>query len=286
LPERAPVEKLPFRVERSGEGSDEPKSDLTVQVYLEQGPGVSDAEMRHVAEQAFQAATDISGSDHQLPWGDRPVVNVRFIMEPENADLHAVVDPSRPPGHEVWALDSSPETLAGRIREHLGLPAEHADGVGFDAGDMKYLGDRIAQANTEAPLRGLPETREIGPGKLAPLENPSYQKFLQQTLREDDHYATWFDPRTHDAGKYINDGGVEVPGRSNSCGEATLAGWSSFYGIRRSPTRATRTCCPTGPSTRPAVSRESPNGSVTGWARTGSPSASRTLPVASAKSIG
>ncbi|MBV7706486.1 hypothetical protein NOVA_27240 [Nocardia nova] len=226
----SPSETLPFEVRRSVDAADQPVSDLVVRVHLDQRPGVSDHQMRSVADAAWKAAAAIAHPNARLPWGDRLRVEVRFMADPAQADLHAAVDHAAAPGHDVWPVDSLPQTLAERLREHLGLTADTGIGVGLDARDIGHLADRIAEANTSAPLRGLPDTREVGPGKLAPLEHPSYQQYVRDALREGDRYATWFDPRTHEVGGAVNDGGPTVPGRRNSCGDNIMAGLSCFYG--------------------------------------------------------
>ncbi len=221
---------LPFEVRRSvDEASGQPVSDLVVRVHLEQPAGVPDQQMRAVAETAWAAAAQISAPDHHLPWGDRPRVRVEFTIDPAHADIRATVDHTSLGERAVWSTDSSPGSLAQQLREHLGLPTDH-DRVGLDATDIQHLRDRITEANTDAPLRGLTDTREVGPGKLAPLEHPGYQEYLENVLREGDHYTTWFDPRTHEAGRSVNDGGPQRPGRRNSCGDNILAGLSCFYG--------------------------------------------------------
>lgn len=220
----------PFSVRRSVDDSGRPISSLVVRVHLDQGPGVSNQHMRDVAQAAWAAAAEITGPHQRLPWGDRPRLHVEFVADPALADLHAAVAHSGGTEHGIWPTGASPEALAGRLREHLGLPADHDGQVSLNASDLQRLSDRIADTNTDAPLRGLPETRELGPGKLAPLEDPSYQEYVRNALREGDRFATWFDPRTHEAANYVNDGGPEVPGRRNSCGDNIMAGLSCFYG--------------------------------------------------------
>ncbi|PPJ07495.1 hypothetical protein C5E44_29530 [Nocardia nova] len=229
-PDRSRDHERPFTVRRSVDESGRPVSNLVIRVHLDQGPGVSNQHMRDVAQAAWTAAAQITGPHQRLPWGDRPGLHIEFVADPARADLHAAVDHSGNPERGIWPTGSSPQALAGRLREHLGLPADHDGRVALDANDIQRLSDRIAETNTAAPLRGLPDTREVGPGKLAPLENPSYQEYVRNALREGDRYATWFDPRTHEAGRLINDGGPEVPGRRNSCGDNIMAGLSSFYG--------------------------------------------------------
>lgn len=219
-----------FEVRRSTDESGRPVTDVVVRVHLDQGLGVSNQQMRDIAQAAWDAAGEIAGPHQRLPWGERPRLQIEFVADPARADLHAAVDHSGRTEQGVWSTGSTIEALAGRLREHLGLPADHDGRVALEPSDIRSLSDRIAEANTGATLRGLPDTREIGPGKLAPLEDPSYQEYVRNSLREGDHYATWFDPRTHEAGRLINDGGPEVPGRRNSCGDNIMAALSSFYG--------------------------------------------------------
>ena len=220
----------PFTVRRSEADSQEPTSTLVVQVYLDQQPGVSNEQMVGVAQSAWEAAARIAGPGQRLPWGHRAQLEVQFINDPAQADIRAVVDHSGRVDSGVWSTASTPDALARHIREQLSLPADHDGRIALDANDIHRLSEQIAELNTDAPLRGLQDTREIGPGRLAPLENPAYQEYVRNALREGDHYTTWFDPRTHEAGRLINDGGPEVPGRRNSCGDNVMAGLSSFYG--------------------------------------------------------
>ncbi|MFF0452476.1 toxin glutamine deamidase domain-containing protein [Nocardia africana] len=229
-PPRSRDHERQFAVRRSVDESGQPVSNLVVRVHLDQGPGVSNQHMRDVAQAAWAAAAEIMGPHQRLPWGDRPCLRIEFVADPTRADLHAAVDHSGRAERGIWPTGASPEALAGRLREHLGLPADHDGQVSLNASDLQRLSDRIADTNTDAPLRGLPETREVGPGKLAPLEDPSYQEYVRNALREGDRFATWFDPRTHEAANYVNDGGPEVPGRRNSCGDNIMAGLSCFYG--------------------------------------------------------
>ncbi|MEV5651604.1 toxin glutamine deamidase domain-containing protein [Nocardia sp. NPDC052254] len=220
----------PLRVTRTEDSGGGQVSDMSVKVYLDQRPGVENEHMRQVATAARAAADEIAGPNHRLPWGDQPKLSIEFVSDPAVADISAIVEHGTSSERGVWSTEASPEDLAGRIREQLGLPADHDGRIGLSADDIQALSDRIAEANTHSPLRGLPDTREVGTGKLAPLEDPAYQEDLRNALREGDHFTTFFDPRTHEAGGMVNDGGPEVPGRRNSCGDNIMAGLSCLYG--------------------------------------------------------
>ncbi len=78
--------------------------------------------------------------------------------------------------------------------------------------------------------RGLSQTRRIGPGELAPLEDPSFHWDVEQALRTPQGHALFADPSTNPYGGLINDGGPDRPGRGNNCLDCSLSALSSFYG--------------------------------------------------------
>ncbi|ATL71416.1 WXG100-like domain-containing protein [Nocardia terpenica] len=234
-PRRAPQaqrfdHRPPFDIRRTVDQSGHPVTELAVRAYLDQRPGVSDEQMRRVASAMWTSAADMVRNDPRLLTGDRLRLDVTFVADPAHAHLHAVVDHSAAPGSRSWPVDITPATVARHLRTHLGLPAEHTGGLGVNDLDVRHLSHEIAAANTSAPLRGLAATREFGPGKLAPLEHPSYLEYVRDALRDGDSYLRWADPRTNRYGDSINDGGPEVPGRRSCCGDALLAGLSAFHG--------------------------------------------------------
>nr|WP_269440831.1 toxin glutamine deamidase domain-containing protein [Micromonospora tarapacensis] len=129
----------------------------------------------------------------------------------------------------------------GRVDGDLppGDPAADARGVEAWAGDLSGAGPQVPGAIGAAPSvpidtdHGLPQTRRLGPGELAPLEDPGYQWDVEQSLRTPEGYALFADPSTHPYGRLVNDGGPGQPGRGNNCLDSSLSALSSFYGDPR-----------------------------------------------------
>jgi hypothetical protein len=82
----------------------------------------------------------------------------------------------------------------------------------------------------DEPAPGVPETRILGPDHLAPLEDPAYQRAVEDSLRSPDGFVVGADPLTHPYRELVNDGGPSVPGRNSNCVDCALSAVSSFYG--------------------------------------------------------
>ncbi|WBB55548.1 toxin glutamine deamidase domain-containing protein [Verrucosispora sp. WMMD573] len=107
---------------------------------------------------------------------------------------------------------------------------------------------------------GLAQTRRLGPGELAPLEDPGHQWDVEQSLRTPDGYVLFADPSTHPYGQLVNDGGPSQPGRANNCLDSALSALSSFFGDPR-------VSFPRWPDVRPDGSIETVTGEASGLDR-------------------
>ncbi|MCX4093051.1 toxin glutamine deamidase domain-containing protein [Nocardia sp. alder85J] len=205
---------LPYETQRTFDDNGDRVTKATVRAHLPEGIGGT---QRAHAELTFrQAVAAMTGSDPRLLYGDRLALDIRFVDDPAQADFHVPAD------------SITPDAAIRHLRDHLGLPDSGV--LELTAHELRTITDQITVDNTAAALRGLPETREFGHGKLAPLEDPAYQEQLRDACREDDQFVIGADPRTHPMGGLINDGGMEVAGRDNDCVETCLAGLSTFHG--------------------------------------------------------
>ncbi|WKG03650.1 toxin glutamine deamidase domain-containing protein [Mycolicibacterium sp. HK-90] len=102
-------------------------------------------------------------------------------------------------------------------------PSEQDAGAG--TGSNSEVSDR------SGPVGNPADERVFGPHELGRVENPAYQSAVEHALRTSGgEYSAHADPRTNDYGRLINDGGPEVPGRSNNCLDCSLSALSSFRG--------------------------------------------------------
>lgn len=118
----------------------------------------------------------------------------------------------------------------GSVADGSGVDRDLSRGVAEVApGRPEVAGPELLSVEPETNY-GLPETRSMGPGKLAPLEDPRYQQDVALSLRTAEGYTYLADPFTHPYGRLINDGGPAEQGRGNNCLDCSLAALSSFYG--------------------------------------------------------
>ncbi|MFI6761338.1 toxin glutamine deamidase domain-containing protein [Micromonospora sp. NPDC050417] len=115
------------------------------------------------------------------------------------------------------------------IRTELELEGENPP-VGDHGPDSGGLPQPSGSDPPPDPRPPLASTRSIGPGNLAPIENPQYQRDVEESLRAEGGYLVGADPSTHPYGQLVNDGGPEVVGRSNNCLDCSLSALSSFHG--------------------------------------------------------
>ncbi|QOC89823.1 toxin glutamine deamidase domain-containing protein [Micromonospora craniellae] len=202
---------------------------------MEVHPGYAD-------EQGGSPAVDDSAARDGQPGGGLPV-RVRLGGPGDALPTAAGAGPTvgagglhhRPDGGGDRA--SQPAATAGHEAVHGGPPGgpDHRPPGLADSGPdgLSDPGaptpDETSSALPDTDLR-LSETRRIGPGELAPLEQPGYQSNVEQSLRTPEGYALFADPSTHAYGRLINDGGPDQPGRANNCLDSSLAALSSFYG--------------------------------------------------------
>ncbi|GIJ40339.1 toxin glutamine deamidase domain-containing protein [Micromonospora andamanensis] len=242
------------------------------------------------------AMSDLPGLDPDLMGGVHGSADVRLLPPPETGgsgrpagkpdrgggqhradpggDLgptEAGVDvPSGRGGGDPVGESGAPRDSAGRPGDGRAPGGAFHDGAVADGGradgDLP-LGNLTAELPggpaSSVPLdtdHGLAQTRRLGPGELAPLEDPGYQWDVEQSLRTPDGYLLFADPSTHPYGQLVNDGGPDQPGRANNCLDSSLSALSSFFGDPR-------VSFPRWPDVRPDGSIETVTGEASGLDR-------------------
>ncbi|MDG4794488.1 toxin glutamine deamidase domain-containing protein [Micromonospora sp. WMMD1082] len=222
---------------------------------------------------------DRGGGQHRAdPGGDLGPVDGGLGVPPGRGGGDPVGEPGTPRdpaggpgdgGTPGGALRDGAVADGGRTDGDLPLGGLTADigETGTRAGDPSGAGPASPDANPAGPSsvplgtdHGLPQTRRLGPGELAPLEDPSYQWDVEQSLRTPEGYAVFADPSTHPYGTLVNDGGPSQSGRSNNCLDCSLSALSSFYGDPR-------VSFPRWPDVRPDGSIETVTGEASGLDR-------------------
>ncbi|SCL21525.1 Calpain family cysteine protease [Micromonospora nigra] len=181
-----------------------------------------------------------AGADHTTgadPKSDRSSgVRVRLAGQGEALGAGTGLGDARGPGELHHRPDGSghgplqPATDPDHRGVQPGPPGGPDQGSpGVADGGSHGLTDPVPFTSAAASY-GMPETRNLGPGELAPLEDGAYQQDVEASLRTPEGYAYLADPSTHPYGRLINDGGPGQQGRSNNCLDCSLAALSSFYG--------------------------------------------------------
>ncbi|MFE3192743.1 toxin glutamine deamidase domain-containing protein [Nocardia sp. NPDC059240] len=198
---------------------------VRIKVTVTHDGTVTPAHLERVWERA-QLATDLTFNRGQkLLSGDTLVVDLAHTPDPTTANLniHITTHPNSP-----WHPDAPLSAAARELRTHLGLdPSQHMAPLTHP--ELRLLSDDIAIANTPARFRGLDGTRTLGGGRLAGLEDPTYQHVVRDALRDGNRFLICADPRTNPYGTLVNDHGPHNPGRSNNCLDNALAAIASFY---------------------------------------------------------
>ncbi|WP_081809303.1 toxin glutamine deamidase domain-containing protein [Mycobacterium sp. URHB0044] len=123
-----------------------------------------------------------------------------------------------PPSHPT-----SHATPSAPIAHQPDPPGSHPN---HDAGNTPNQ-----PTNPPGPVGNPADARTYGPGELRRVENPAYQRAVEDALRDQQgNYIAHADPRTNDYGQLVNDGGPSVPGRDNNCLDSSLSALSSFRG--------------------------------------------------------
>ncbi|MFD6391575.1 toxin glutamine deamidase domain-containing protein [Nocardia sp. NPDC060259] len=146
--------------------------------------------------------------------------------------------PVNEPQTELAANGKQPSP--GSSRDLGAIPTTHPDGPSSSP-TQSTTAPSAPVSSPQTSMLGSPQpaitdpdvTRQFAPGHLAPLENESYQQFLENALRDGESFTVGADPRTHPYGQYVNDGGTDVTGRDNNCLDCALSAISSFFGIPR-----------------------------------------------------
>ncbi|MDX1874325.1 glycohydrolase toxin TNT-related protein [Mycolicibacterium sp. 120266] len=134
----------------------------------------------------------------------RPTQDAPAARAEDHSAPHRDETPTTAEHHPTEPAGSSHDPGAGTGPEH----ADHSGPVGNPANDRIY-----------------------GPGQLDHVEDPAYQRAVEDALRDPQgNYVRHADPRTNDYGNLINDGGPTVDGRSNNCLDCSLSALSSFRG--------------------------------------------------------
>ncbi|MEV2241793.1 toxin glutamine deamidase domain-containing protein [Micromonospora sp. NPDC049891] len=242
------------------------------------------------------AASDLPGLDPDLMGGVHGTADLRLLPPPETGRSgRPAGKPDRgggqrrtDPGGDLGSTDPGVDVPPGRgggdpvgesgtPRDSAGRPGDGrapggalrdgavADGGRAD-GDLP-LGGLTAELPggrpSSVPLdtdHGLAQTRRLGPGELAPLEDPGHQWDVEQSLRTPDGYLLFADPSTHPYGQLVNDGGPDQPGRANNCLDSSLSALSSFFGDPR-------VSFPRWPDVRPDGTIETVTGEASGLDR-------------------
>ncbi|WP_143861416.1 toxin glutamine deamidase domain-containing protein [Nocardia amikacinitolerans] len=219
-----------YEVRRHRLPSGEYVSILTIRVHVSPTAGISPDDLRRLQANTEHATDAAFNSAPSLLSGDRVLVDVVFTDDPTNAHLDINATPIGE-GRDNWSPGDTPTTLADNLRMHLGLMPAPANGdPSFTPDDLRQLSNDIAAANTDTRFDNPSDTRIEGPRRLSPVENPAYQRDVEDSLRNGNEFTVGADPRTHPYGRLVNDGGPLVPGRSNNCLDCSLSALSSFYG--------------------------------------------------------
>ncbi|MGF6885498.1 hypothetical protein ABIA39_003960 [Nocardia sp. GAS34] len=174
-----------------------------------------------------QLATDLEFNRAQrLLSGDRLLVDLEYTHNPAEANLHINVSEDRGP----WHPDMSSGDIARQLRDHVGLLPSDPNHPGLSPVEIRQLSNDVAHANTPTPFDNPSELRTNGPQRLNDVERPEYQAAVEDALREGNRFLVGADPRTNGYGKLINDGGINVEGRSNNCLDCSLSALSAFQG--------------------------------------------------------
>ncbi|MFE9784165.1 toxin glutamine deamidase domain-containing protein [Nocardia salmonicida] len=191
----------------------------SIRAYLPNAHLLSPNDLRQAAE-SIQATVDATFNDgSKLLSGDRFLVDLEFTTDPDNADL---------------ALNPNEQTnrQSNILRDHLGLfPTEPNTTLNPD--DLREISNDIARANTPTRFADPADSRVVDHERLDDVENPTYQAYVEDILRQGNSFVAGADPRTHPYGQSVNDGGRTQPGRGNNCLDCSLSALSSFFGIPR-----------------------------------------------------
>ncbi|WP_308209660.1 toxin glutamine deamidase domain-containing protein [Nocardia amikacinitolerans] len=219
-----------YEVRRHRLPSGEYVSILTIRVHVSPTAGISPNDLRRLQANTEHATDAAFNSAPSLLSGDRVLVDVVFTDDPTNAHLDINATPIGE-GRDNWSPGDTPTTLADNLRMHLGLmPAPTNGDPSFTPDDLRQLSNDIAAANTDTRFDNPSDTRIEGPKRLEAVEDPAYQHFVEDSLRNGNEFQVGADPRTHPYGQLINDGGPTFPGRSNNCLDCSLSALSSFFG--------------------------------------------------------
>ncbi|MEV3961650.1 toxin glutamine deamidase domain-containing protein [Nocardia sp. NPDC050193] len=204
---------------------------LTVRVHPTLGPDVTPADINRLIATTERSIDRDLNTAPQLASGDRVLVDVVFTPNPYDADVHISTSQGRPPGTNTWSVESTPEMITNSIRQQLGLdPVRQGSDPTLTPDDLRVLSNDIARANTAPRFSNPSDARVEGRGRLRPVENPAYQRMVEDSLRDGNRFIVGADPRYHPYGQLVNDGGPGVAGRSNNCLDCSLSALSSFYG--------------------------------------------------------
>ncbi|MGW5312133.1 toxin glutamine deamidase domain-containing protein [Nocardia thailandica] len=218
---RNPYSQRPpaYRVRRFHLGGNQWVAVGSVRAHIPNAHSMSPAEL-HQAMERIQATVDAAfNNGSRLLSGDQFLMDVEFTTDPVAADLD--LSAHRPPND-----------IANALRDHFGLfPAPPGQPLGPD--DLREISNDIARANTPARFSDPADSRVVDHHRLGDIEHPSHQSRVEDALRQGNRFTTGADPRTHPYGQLVNDGGRNVPGRSNNCLDCSLSALSSFFGVPR-----------------------------------------------------
>lgn len=206
-----------YRIRRFHLGGEQWVAVATIRAHLFNADLLDPAALDRAVENV-QATVDSSfNNGSRLLSGDQFLVDVEFVADPAGADL--LLDPNQ-----------STSSTGTALREHVGLPFTDPNRP-LTADDLREISNDLARANTPSRVSNPGDSRIYDHRRLEDVEHPSYQHYVEDALRNGNSFDRFADPRTHPYGQLINDGGQQVPGRSNNCVDCSLSALASFHGI-------------------------------------------------------
>ncbi|MGW4460877.1 toxin glutamine deamidase domain-containing protein [Micromonospora sp. NPDC004704] len=195
-----------------------------IDVYLGDGSRVSHADGRIT---------------HHTDGGERVIgewdADARRFVEPPGRMPEGGNDPDPAIEREDSGVPGDGTTEQGggptdRVPDHAAPPPDPTTDPPSDPTAPVDPGHRPGNSPLGGGRPPLASTRTVGPANLGPIEDVQHQRDVADSLRTDNGYTVLANPSNHPYGQLVNDGGPEVPGRSNNCLDCSLSALSSFYG--------------------------------------------------------
>ncbi|WP_157163350.1 toxin glutamine deamidase domain-containing protein [Nocardia aobensis] len=243
-----------FDVRRYPNAPGGPVTVVRLRVNVTHDGHISPHDVQRLWENAQFATDRAFNTGWRLLSGDRVLVDLVHTADPNVANIHMHVSDS--PGS--WHPGTPPEAIARQLHQQLGLSPESHLGLG--PGSVREMSNAIAHSNTDSAVESPAQHRNYGRFRLQGVEHPEYQAAVEDALRHGDRFVAGADPRTNAYGRLINDGGIEVQGRSNNCLDCSLSALASFQG-------RPEVAAPRWPDSRPDGTLDNESGEVGGLER-------------------